>query len=348
MFQVKSNPGYHARNGFTLVELLVVIAIIGVLVSLLLPAVQSAREAARRAQCSNNQRQIVLATHIFHDQQNKFPYGVLRDQGAVNLPGPPAMTVAAHPEPINPTTNTRRRCAFMHQILPMMEQNNLYDRWNMYNFNANRISPDNGVEWGPNHFFAQSVPTLHCPSQAMGSPALNEATDPADSGFYFLTSYYGCSGTRSYPRHNVSRPSQSWYNDGIFIQNRAFGMASITDGTTNTIMVTERAYMDKIFDQVTGDRIKDWGWCWFGAQGDAALATGVPLNFRLPVNFASLDGGQQQLLFEDRINAIGSMHPGGAQVSFADGSTRFLTQNINLVVLQAMGTRAGGEVVNAP
>lgn len=348
MHQCSAIRPTHPRHAFTLVELLVVIAIIGVLVSLLLPAVQAAREAARRAQCSNNQRQIALATHIFHDQQSKFPYGVLRDQSPQNLPGPPPMTVAAHPEPINPTTNTRRRCAYMHQILPMMEQNNLYDRWDFYNFNANRISPVNGMEWGPNHFFIQAVPTLTCPSNPVQNPPLNEAADPVDSGFYALTSYYGCSGTRSYPRHNTSRPSQSWYNDGIFIQNKQFGMASITDGTSNTIMVTERCYYDKIFDDLTGDKIKDWGWVWFGAQGDAALATGVPLNFRLPVNFASLDGGTQQLLFDDRINAIGSMHPGGAQVTFADGSTRFISQSVNLVTLQAQGTRAGSEVVASP
>ena len=209
-----------ARRAFTLVELLVVIAIIGVLVSLLLPAVQAAREAARRAQCSNNQRQIALATHIFHDQQNKFPFGVLRDQGAVNLPGPPPMTVAAHPEPVNPSTNTRRRCAYLHQILPMMEQSALFDRWDMYNFNANSISPVDGTVWGPGHFFALTVPTLSCPSNPVNNPPLNEPTDPTDGGKYFLTSYFGCAGTRSYPRHNTSRPSQSWYNDGLFIQNK--------------------------------------------------------------------------------------------------------------------------------
>jgi prepilin-type processing-associated H-X9-DG protein len=94
-----------------------------------------------------------------------------------------------------------------------------------------------------------------------------------------------------------------------------------------------------------GDKINDWGWVWFGAQGDAFLGCSAPINFKLPTNFPGLSVGEQQIIFEDRINAFGSGHTGGANFALADGSVRFIRDNISPVTFQRLGTRANGEVI---
>ncbi|MCA9126543.1 MAG: DUF1559 domain-containing protein [Planctomycetales bacterium] len=341
--------GSSARRGFTLVELLVVIAIIGILVGLLLPAVQAAREAARRMQCTNNLKQLALSVHNFHDAFKKMPYGMLRRQ-------PPEW-----PHPEEGQAGQNRRYQLMHQLLPFIEQNNLWTRWDQLNFNANRREPGGTIDWVGEHFFKQTVATMVCPSNP-GS-LWNESADPADSGIYFRNHYFGCAGTRGYPRRDTSGARPSLYNpfapavpnptpgaaysaltDGIFTQNKQFGFQNASDGLSNTILLGERQYYDQVFDSLPGERIRDWGWCWFGAQGDSFLGTGVPINFQLPSNFTSLDGAVQQLLYDDRINAFGSMHVGGCNIAVGDGSVHFLSENMSPVVFQALGTRAGGEV----
>ena len=143
-------------GGFTLVELLVVIAIIGVLVALLLPAVQAAREAARRTSCANNLRQFGLAAHNFHDTYNALPYGVLRNQGvAGNPPGFP------HPWQlegrVRPNPGDYPRYALMHQLLPYIEQQALYQQFHL---DEPWDSPNNRplVEQMPAVFASQTMP----------------------------------------------------------------------------------------------------------------------------------------------------------------------------------------------
>ncbi len=136
--------------------------------------------------------------------------------------------------------------------------------------------------------------------------------------------------------------------DGLFTRCKRYGFTDAIDGSSNTILLGERQYFDPVFDTspIVDDRIKDWGWVWFGGEGDAHLGTSVPINFVLPKNFDTLSGGAQQLLFEDRINAFGSMHTGGANFGMADGSVRFISQSVSPVLFRALGTRAGGETVN--
>jgi prepilin-type processing-associated H-X9-DG protein len=134
----------------------------------------------------------------------------------------------------------------------------------------------------------------------------------------------------------------------MFDLNRAYSVTDATDGTSNTLLFGERHFFDPVFDAspVVDDRIKDWGWTWYGAPGDAFLGTSVPINFKLPANFDSLSAGQQTLLFEDRINAYGSGHTGGANFAFGDGSVRFIQDSISPVTFKALGTRGGGEVIS--
>src|SRR5262249_41205506 len=148
------------RNAFTLIELLVVIAIIAVLIGLLLPAVQKVREAANRMSCTNNLKQIALAAHNYHDANSVLPYGMLRDQPTGNpSPGFP------HPDRLRGLQGPYTRHSLMHSILPYIEQDNLWKRWNDLNFNANKLDPVTGQDNGPGAFMRQKVKTLICPSQ---------------------------------------------------------------------------------------------------------------------------------------------------------------------------------------
>lgn len=339
-------------QGFTLVELLVVIAIIGVMVGLLLPAVQAAREAARRMSCGNNLKQLSLACHMFHDTYKKFPYGILRND---SLFPHPDLGKTGTPNPAS------RRYALMHQLLPYIEQEALWNRFDQFVFNNNRKDPATmGPDWVGEFFLKQVVPTMVCPSNPGGF--WNESSDPTSSGLYFRGHYYGCAGTRSYPRvatdgrpslFNPFAPAQpnptagNAASDGLFTRCKRYGMSDALDGTTNTLLLGERQFFDQVFDTspVVDDRIRDWGWVWFGGEGDANLSTSVSINFRLPANFDTLGGSTQQLLFDDRINAFGSMHSGGANFAQADGSVRFITQSISPITFRALGTRAGSESI---
>jgi prepilin-type N-terminal cleavage/methylation domain-containing protein len=355
------NMKVRRRRGFTLVELLVVIAIIGILVGLLLPAVQAAREAARRMQCSNNLKQWGLANHNHESAFKRFPYGMLRPDG----------TGWGHPEWGTPTQS--RRFALTHQLLPFIEQKALYDWFDQLNFGNNERDrlPNGGfgAQWQGNWFLRQTFPALICPSNP-GSP-FNESHDAASNGRHSRGDYLASAGRRGFPGFNAALPSlwnpfgpgndnprpagsagsaRSGRADGMFNRNVAYKISDASDGTSNTILMGERAYFDPVFDRCgpeTGwstTKIGNWGWIWFGAEGNAFLGTGVPINFRIRDCIQYRD----QIRYEDRINAFGSMHTGGCNVTLTDGSVRFLSQNISQITFNAMGSRAGGEVFEMP
>ncbi len=319
-------------RGFTLVELLVVVAIIGILVSVLLPAVQAARESARRVQCQNQLRQLALATHEYHDAQLMFPSGV--DQSLFLTP------------PVY-------RCfSLFTYLLPYLEETSRALQWELQD-------PLLNTTGGTNARTAAVVGTFVCPSDVLPeNPILSS------QGWYqALTSYGGNGGTRSYflPSATV---------DGIFHttgpasepvqRQRAIRFADVTDGTASTLLLGERSHSDINFESFgeSGwvDRLSQWGWWAVSAgrkaAGHVTMSAYAPLNYRLPFNYAARntavppanDPNVFQYYFDLRICAWGSNHPGGANLAFADGSVSFVGDQIPLPTLQALGTRAGGEV----
>jgi prepilin-type N-terminal cleavage/methylation domain-containing protein/prepilin-type processing-associated H-X9-DG protein len=303
--------------GFTLVELLVVIAIIGVLVSLLLPAVQMAREAARRMTCASNLRQAALAAHNYHDVRNQFPAGTHNsaDVGGV------------------PTGGT----TVWVELLPYFEQRNLFAKWDY-------IDNRNNVAGGKSSTQAQVIQILVCPSDPLPELVVHltaAAAPPWAWGHYGMSSYGGNAGLRSFHPSRLSR-------DGVFYVDSSIRLADVTDGPSNTFLFGERHYFDPNFDLrkslhfPTIGPLAGWGKWGFVALGTSqvTLSAPAPINFRVPP-----DG--DRLAVENRLCAYGSGHPGGANFAFADGSARFLRDTLPLATLQALSTRAGGEAACA-
>jgi prepilin-type processing-associated H-X9-DG protein len=291
-----------------------VIAIIGILVALLLPAVQAARESARRTECTNNLKQIALGTHNYHDTLTVFPSGLL------NWPTP---TGQANPPKF-------RAVSVFALLLPQIEQSNLAAEWN-YNDPWQNVV-DNRT--------ATVLKFLQCPSDHLNEKVVTKtstSTVPATQKFA-LTSYGGNGGIQSYANTRATK-------DGIFFFNSRMAMFDITDGTSNTMLFMERYHKDVPYDLGAGvlTKMKEWGFWAEPGVGDVTLGTMVEINYRHPV------GTTVNATAEDkRVSAIGSGHSNGANVALADGSVRFQASNTALNVLQAMATRAGGETVAAP
>lgn len=295
------------RFGFTLIELLVVIAIIAILIALLVPAVQKVREAAARTQCTNNLKQLTLATHNYHDSQKAFPNGYRRLA--------PIKTVYI-------------------DLLPYYEQDNLQRNWDYVNQNNNFGTVASGARG------AQVIRVLVCPSDTLPNPPIDNSGATQHFG---LTSYGGNAGTRSY------RDSAGLLlRDGIIVAvtsnypEIALRMADVRDGTSNTFLFGERSHHDLVFDAPTsqggcGGLLSAWGWWAFRAPGDVTLSSWVPINYKVVAPCTVLKA-------DERINAFGSLHPTGANFAMADGSVRFVSEQITLITLRAMSTRAGGEV----
>jgi prepilin-type N-terminal cleavage/methylation domain-containing protein len=293
------------NRGFTLVELLVVIAIIGVLVALLLPAVQAAREAARRSSCSNNLKQIGIALHNYHDIHLTFPMGW-----------------------------SNRGQGWSASILPQIEQGTLYDtlQW----AEGNNWDIDNT----PNERACSTlIKTYRCPSAAIPQNVNNQ-----NIALRVPATYRGVASstaTSDDPSTSANgRHLELSTLEGIFFGDSRIGFKDITDGTSNTFMVGECWW--ETFSQ-DGNQMDFWyigspqidPWPNATEFSEFVGSTGVPMNAR---KIASTSGYVKELSFT-------SFHPGGAMFTHCDASVRFIPYTINQATYQALGSRNGSETI---
>ena len=348
-----------SRGGFTLVELLVVIAIIGVLVALLLPAVQAAREAARRSSCTNNLKQIGIGLHNHHDTKKVFPPGGFSDQPPIGTGG-------------------GWGSSWMVFILPFIEQNTLYEK---FLFNG-------GSGWGAsatnNYNMASNVgiEVYFCPS----SPLNKVAVSPHNGTNICGPTYVGISGAVNglIPGYTESRIFTNGGSagccsgglasgGGILVPGNArLNFASITDGSSNTLAVSE--YGDFLITTPNGAKV-DWrsgglhsfiiGW-----HTTAIPANNTNINdartfnmntIRWPIN--DKKGKSQSAGWPEAPGNCGSVgvcdnagtntplnsaHPGGVMGLMGDGSVRFIAQTTTMAVVAAIATRDEGISTQLP
>ncbi len=332
------------RGAFTLVELLVVIAIIGILVALLLPAIQAAREAARRTQCTNNLKQFGIGLQNYHDAYKCFP-----SSGACNWGRP--------------------EVGWQVQILPFMEQQNVWDAIKIGDNTDNTgrnpgytpywdmlVDPNN--PGGPRYRQTQ-VPYTRCPSDAVGDLELN--------GDWVQSNYTGSLGSQRTPSANggcnqwMVTPDLHFENvwpanwgemdhgnhgnkdrlSGMFgrILCSKMGMADAKDGTSLTIMVGE------ILPECHDHRE---GWWRYNGMGNAHASTSVPVNdmTTCPRSSRVTTPGCEAMSNWNYSWGFRSYHPGGAQFLFVDGSTHLLSEGLDYLTYQRLGGRRDGNAIN--
>ncbi len=309
------------RPGFTLVELLVVIAIIGILIALLLPAVQAAREAARRSQCTNNLKQLGLAAQNFHDTYKRFPVA----SHEMNF---------KHPTDSNIWAGNRSRWSWICSILPYIEQSALYDE-----FITNHLGQT--VPWQTNDLTRAKIQTILCPSDGQASSVV-----PQDRKF---TSYHCNRGDY--------RLGWYWHEcRGVFGRGdqQFHTMASIRDGTSNTMLISECKTGVVGSRQVGEGFARDWAGSGWDATPPQGCLDRVDANGRLTGNlqtgswYCGWRWADSMSIYTQWHPVIGpngpscgndgehyalitasSYHPGGVNVAFTDGSVHFISETVD-------------------
>jgi prepilin-type N-terminal cleavage/methylation domain-containing protein/prepilin-type processing-associated H-X9-DG protein len=325
------------RRAFTLIELLVVIAIIAILIGLLLPAVQKVREAAARMQCTNNLKQQGLALHNYHDVNGRFPAACNIGQTWYSSHQREMPAAGMNNATGYPTDGPF--FSWTYQISPYYEQENaqrLFDRnsWPWWQYMPGLPATSSNT--------VNSLPLklMICPSDPRGG-TLKYVDSGGDAA---LTDYLGVNG------RNQFREAPALGQDGILYVNSGVGIAGITDGTSSTLLVGERP----------PSNTKVYGWMWAGS-GDYPYfgTTDVVLGVRERISPTAPADYYRPGSLNDP-NDVERYHSGGGMWLFGDGHVQFIsyaagTQVIgtvngftNYTVLEAMATRAGGEVFGAP
>ncbi|HVA49164.1 MAG TPA: DUF1559 domain-containing protein [Pirellulales bacterium] len=354
---------FRVRRGFTLVELLVVIAIIGILVALLLPAVQAAREAARRSTCQNNFKQIVLALHNYHDVIKQFCPATLNLASSGNGVGSGAYA---------PSYGSGQLGMNLHGfmlLMPYMEQQAIYDRYNKFgsaggslvNNAALGLAGGDPATTGNDVLMAMQPPVFYCPSDdGVKVTVYNSSNDPTpyyaiskNSALYgarvnvdFSTQpiyeFYWPNGWRTYVLQNYKK-----YR-AVFGINSTSSTADITDGTSNTVAIVETTR------SVYNGNGNAWGYRGW-------VMVGVSLYDQLsnyPLSSCPLCGGQAINCWTYYTTAAsyqpgrlaswgmaGSLHPAGCMVGMADGTVRFMSETTDVNILARLGSMADGTAI---
>jgi prepilin-type N-terminal cleavage/methylation domain-containing protein/prepilin-type processing-associated H-X9-DG protein len=342
------------RSAFTLVELLVVIAIIGILIALLLPAIQAAREAARRSQCVNNLKQMGLGIEGYEGSNKKFPPGRKGCDGISN-PGTPAEEEAMnrHPNPRMPNyvVNNCVKCngdpgssrlgysTFVF-ILPFMEMKGLYDSFDLPNLWVTTVTMPttsrNGIA------VANRPAEVVCPSDPNLPQTQLEGDVLDNSGWGATGSYAVCGGSIG---PSPTFPNNSWQNkinnDGPFIYKKQYVRKDIVDGLTHTFFIGEG---------------RDGLMKWTAAQRFSTIrTTSNAVNYYVPPHDTLVS--PPQTIFVDHpqnppgitnnyTGAFGSFHKGGANFCFGDGHVTYITDTIGMDLYRSLSTRANKEIVS--
>ncbi len=302
------------RGGFTLVELLVVIAIIGILIALLLPAVQAAREAARRSQCTNNLKQLALAIHGYADVHKTFPSGFI-----TNFPNAPA-------------TLERSHWSWGALILPFVEQSSLHDQlqvgtvplWQALGTTTGRAA------------LQTPLAAFVCPSDT--GPELNDfgtkynavyanyekqVTSDGSNRFPIAKSNYvgvACSGNSTTPPNGENTYGSA---TGVLFSNSRVGFKDITDGTSNTLMLGERCFKINNLTVGAGNALG------FSSEVSGYTNRNRALLAALGIPYWGIN--QTVIMVDHQNRGFHSLHPGGAQFAVCDGSVRLISETIDFV-----------------